>query len=69
MQIHTGHVGLNVTDVTRSLDFYQLLMELDVLGEGSQERRRFAFLGHDGAPVLTLWPQSTGSFRRRCHGF
>jgi len=62
MRIQTGHVGLNVTDVTRSRDFYRRLLELDVLGEGTQEGRRFAFLGRDGAPVLTLWQQSTGSF-------
>lgn len=62
MQIQTGHVGLNVTDVTRSRDFYLRLLELDVLGEGMQEGRRFAFLGRDGAPVLTLWQQSAGSF-------
>jgi hypothetical protein len=29
----TGHVGLNVTDVTRSIHFYQQVFGFDLLGE------------------------------------
>lgn len=58
----TGHVGLNVTDLTRSLGFYQSVFGLDVLGQGQDPDRRWAFLGRDGQLVLTLWQQSTGSF-------
>ncbi|WP_035841366.1 VOC family protein [Kitasatospora azatica] len=58
----TGHIGLNVTDVDRSRAFYQRVFGLDLLGEGNEPERRFAFLGRDGQPVVTLWQQSEGSF-------
>lgn len=58
----TGHVGLNVTDAARSIDFYQRVFGFEVLGEGTEEGRRFAFLGHGEDLVLTLWQQSTDQF-------
>ncbi|MEI5103360.1 VOC family protein [Streptomyces sp. PmtG] len=61
----TGHIGLNVTDLDRSLAFYRDVLRFDVIGEGGKEAgdgRRFAFLGREGALVLTLWQQAKGSY-------
>ncbi|TXS55176.1 VOC family protein [Streptomyces sp. t39] len=58
----TGHVGLNVTDIDRSLLFYGDVLGFDVLGEGKEDGRRFAFLGRDGTLVLTLWQQADTAF-------
>ena len=58
----TGHVGVNVTDLTRSRDFYADVLGLDVLGTSVQPGREYAFLGTAGTLVLTLWQQSAGRF-------
>jgi lactoylglutathione lyase len=58
----TGHVGLNVTDLSRSIRFYQDVFGFEVLAESEKPERRYAFLGRDGNLVLTLWQQSTGAF-------
>lgn len=58
----THHVGLNVTDLERSLDFYGSVLGFDVLGEGKEEGSRYAFLGQDGRLVLTLWQQAEGAY-------
>ncbi|MFD8415990.1 VOC family protein [Streptomyces sp. NPDC059650] len=60
--LRTGHVGLNVTDLTRSLAFYRDALGFELLGEGTEEGRRFAFLGQDGELVLTLWQQAEGVY-------
>jgi lactoylglutathione lyase len=54
----TGHVGLNVADLDRSIDFYARIFGWDVQGRGDG----YAFLGDDDRLVLTLWNQSSGSF-------
>lgn len=61
-QARTGHVGINVTDLARSIDFYRAVFGLDLLFENQQPDRRFAFLGRDGHLVLTLWQQGAGGF-------
>ncbi|MFE1285268.1 VOC family protein [Streptomyces sp. NPDC058751] len=66
MTLRTGHIGLNVTDLDRSLAFYRDVLGYGVLGEGKEEgddggKRRYAFLGSpsgDGRPALTLWQQA-----------
>ncbi len=58
----TGHVGLNVTDLARSIAFYRSVFGFDLLAENSDADKRFAFLGRDGNLVLTLWQQSGGRF-------
>jgi lactoylglutathione lyase len=58
----TGHVGLNVTDLARSTEFYRKVFGFDVIGEQTGGDRRFAFLGRDGALLVTLWQQSGGRF-------
>jgi lactoylglutathione lyase len=54
----TGHVGLNVADLDRSVAFYTQLFGWTVKGRGDG----YAFLGDDERLVLTLWQQSAGSF-------
>jgi lactoylglutathione lyase len=54
----TGHVGLNVADLDRSIEFYVSLFGWDVKGRGEG----YAFLGDDERLVLTLWQQSSGEF-------
>ncbi|GAA2630517.1 VOC family protein [Actinomadura fulvescens] len=58
----TGHVGLNVTDLGRSGDFYRRVLGLETLGESAEGDRRYAFLGLDGKLLITLWQQSDGRF-------
>src|SRR5918992_184284 len=41
----TGHVGLNVSDLERSRDFYGAVFGLAVQYESSDESKRYAFLG------------------------
>jgi lactoylglutathione lyase len=57
-----GHIGLNVSDLDRSVDFYRAAFGLDVLRRSADAARPFAFLGHDDAVVVTLWQQSDGAF-------
>ncbi|ANP55081.1 lactoylglutathione lyase [Streptomyces griseochromogenes] len=59
MTLRTGHTGLNVTDLDRSLAFYRDVLGFALLAEGKEDDRRYAFLGDGGdAPVLTLWQQA-----------
>jgi catechol 2,3-dioxygenase-like lactoylglutathione lyase family enzyme len=60
--LKTGHVGLNVTDLARSQDFYGQVFGLEVLTDGRDGDREWAFLGRDGTLLLTLWRQSEGRF-------
>jgi catechol 2,3-dioxygenase-like lactoylglutathione lyase family enzyme len=60
--LQTGHVGLNVTDLDRSVPFYTRVFGLQVLTQGEDHGRRWAFLERDGRLVLTLWQQSDTSF-------
>lgn len=70
MALRPGHVGLNVTDLDRSLAFYQDVFGLELLGRSTEDGRRFAFLGTPGVAseefldklAITLWEQSVGSF-------
>jgi catechol 2,3-dioxygenase-like lactoylglutathione lyase family enzyme len=57
-----GHIGLNVSRLDRSIDFYRAVFGFEVLQRSADAARPFAFLGHDGAIVLTLWQQSEGGF-------
>lgn len=66
--LRTGHVGLNVTDLERSLAFYRDALGFGLLGEGKEDGRRFAFLGRDGDLVLTLWQQADDPYAPRAAG-
>ncbi|MBF6132493.1 VOC family protein [Nocardia otitidiscaviarum] len=67
-QLATGHIGLNVTDLTRSVDFYRRAFGFEQLGASTEGEQRFAFLGADGKLVLTLWQQSDGEFSAKTPG-
>ncbi|MGP4012341.1 VOC family protein [Streptomyces sp. 4N124] len=58
MTLRTGHLGLNVTDLDRSLAFYRDVLGFGLIAEGKEDDRRYAFLGTDGHLVLTLWQQA-----------
>jgi catechol 2,3-dioxygenase-like lactoylglutathione lyase family enzyme len=60
--LQTGHIGLNVTDLDRSLAFYRRVFGFEVQGESRADGRAFAFLGREGRLMLTLWQQSSGDF-------
>ncbi|MEV4356282.1 VOC family protein [Nonomuraea sp. NPDC049625] len=62
MSFQTGHVGLNVTDLDKSKEFYTRVFGFTVAGESQEDGRRYAFLTQDGTLVLTLWQQSEGRF-------
>ncbi|MFJ9946325.1 VOC family protein [Kitasatospora sp. NPDC091207] len=66
--LQTGHIGLNVTDLDRSTAFYRDVLGLEVVNEGTDPERRFAFLGRDGRLVITLWQQSAGTFATAAPG-
>lgn len=58
-----GHVGVNVTDLDRSIAFYQRVFGFEVLSVPDLgDSGRYARLGKDGTLALTLWQQSSGSF-------
>jgi len=60
--VQTGHVGLNVSNLDRSKQFYQTVFGFSVQAEFQEEGRRFAFLTDGQRLVLTLWEQSEGRF-------
>ncbi|MEU2059351.1 VOC family protein [Streptomyces sp. NPDC013455] len=65
MTLRTAHIGLNVTDLDRSLAFYRDVLGFALLAEGKEDDRRFAFLGDgSGVPVVTLWQQAQGAYDR-----
>ncbi|MFA4927940.1 MAG: VOC family protein [Patulibacter sp.] len=58
----TGHVGLNVSELGRSVDFYTRVFGWDVKSRSDEDGKAFAFLGDQTRLVLTLWQQSGGRF-------
>ncbi len=66
--MQTAHVGINVTDLSRSRDFYSAVFGLSPMGGSDAAERRFAFLGDGTDIVLTLWEQSEGRFQRSAPG-
>ncbi|MGR6915923.1 VOC family protein [[Actinomadura] parvosata] len=62
MSFQTGHIGLNVTDLDASKEFYLRIFGFEVARESREDGRRYVLLAQDGALVLTLWQQSEGRF-------
>jgi len=60
--LKTGHIGLNVTDVRRSVEFYGKLFQFDVLAQQLDGDRAFALLGDSESLQIALWQQSSGDF-------
>lgn len=58
----TGHVGINVTDLARSLAFYQELLGLETRVQSLEGPRKYALLARGDTIVLTLWEQAQGAF-------
>jgi lactoylglutathione lyase len=63
-----GHVGLNVSDLNRSKQFYQQIFGFQILRESQENNAPFALLGEGGQVVLTLWQQSSGQFPKHLPG-
>ncbi len=66
--LQTGHVGLNVSNLERSKQFYQQVFGFQMIGESEVPDRRFLFLGDGQKLVLTLWQQSEGRFEKQRPG-
>ncbi len=67
-RLETGHIGLNVSNLERSRQFYQDVFGFELKGESQADNRRFAFLGQGEKLVLTLWQQSEGRFEKQRPG-
>ncbi|MFI6953364.1 VOC family protein [Nocardia sp. NPDC050408] len=67
-ELATGHIGLNVSDLNRSVDFYRRAFGLEQLAASADDDKRWAFLGANGKLVLTLWQQSNGTFSAETPG-
>jgi lactoylglutathione lyase len=66
--MQTGHIGLNVSDLDRSKNFYQRVFGFEVVGESQEDGRRFVFLSEGRKLVLTLWQQGEGRFDKQRPG-
>lgn len=66
--LETGHIGLNVSNVQRSTQFYQQVFGFEVMGQSNDAGRQYAFLGRAGKLILTLWQQSEGRFPKQLPG-
>ncbi len=64
----TGHVGINVTNLERSKDFYMKAIGLELMGESTEEGKQYAFLSDGQRLVLTLWQQGEGRFDAQTPG-
>ncbi|MBF6217743.1 VOC family protein [Nocardia abscessus] len=67
-QLATGHIGLNVSDLDHSVEFYRRALGFEQLAASTDAQRRWAFLGADGKLVVTLWEQSDGAFSTETPG-
>ena len=66
--LQTGHIGLNVSDLARSKQFYQEVFGFVTVLESQDAERAFVFLGDGDKLVLTLWQQSAGNFSKDTPG-
>lgn len=67
-RLGTGHVGLNVTNLDRAVDFYRRALGFEQLSANTEGEHRYAFLGFDGVLQLTLWQQSGTPFSAQTAG-
>jgi lactoylglutathione lyase len=66
--LQSGHIGLNVSDINRSTQFYQAVFGFEIMGGSQESEREFVFLGDESRLILTLWQQSSGSFATETPG-
>jgi lactoylglutathione lyase len=62
MTFQTSHIGLNVTNIQQSKQFYQTIFGFEVAGESIGGDREFVLLKNEEELILTLWRQSNGRF-------
>ncbi|MBC8102082.1 MAG: VOC family protein [Cytophagales bacterium] len=67
-ELKTGHVGINVSDLARSISFYRAVFGFAQMHESQETGREFAFLGDGETLFLTLWQQSQGRFNAHAPG-
>lgn len=60
--LRTGHVGLNVTNLERSLAFYQSIFGFELAARSGPGGHEWALLAREGELILTLWEQAVGDF-------
>jgi catechol 2,3-dioxygenase-like lactoylglutathione lyase family enzyme len=66
--LKAGHIGLNVRNLERSREFYGTVFGFETVFESSAPGRKFAFLGLEDRPILTLWQQSEEEFQKKSAG-
>lgn len=66
--LRVGHIGLNVSEIDRSTQFYKNVFEYELLGGSDEDENHFVFLGKDGEVKLTLWQQSSEEFNKKISG-
>lgn len=55
-----GHIGIGVTDLTRSTAFYREALGFQLIAQDTD--RGYSFLGTGDQVVVTLWQQAAGPF-------
>jgi catechol 2,3-dioxygenase-like lactoylglutathione lyase family enzyme len=60
--LQTGHIGLNVSDIARSKEFYQKIFGFEATLDSREPGKLFVFLTQGDRLLLTLWQQSDGAF-------
>ena len=60
--LQTGHIGLNVSDIVRSKEFYQQIFGFEATLDSREPGKSFVFLTQGDRLLLTLWQQSGGAF-------
>jgi lactoylglutathione lyase len=63
-----GHIGINVTNIEVSKEFYKNLFDFDIIFESNEENKKYAFLGNNGELLITLWEQANTMFSNSTAG-
>lgn len=63
-----GHIGLNVTELERSIRFYTEVLGFTLRTHSDDPDKKFALLGDKTQNLVTLWQQSEGTFSTELPG-